>query len=334
MRFAFMCFLMVILCNMAGCSPTPKVDIQLARDITLKKDNFKESLRQGYIDLSDANRMKRDQRNARLYGKKALTVVRGHVPPLDDLTHRELPEVTLNVLAIERNFLVSAFAQNIHGHASDVAANARLMFDCWVEEEEKLFRNKGKKKTSQALSAQRKCKQGYLSSKAQIENILKQKKQQEEQEKKRMEQQRFRLESQGQHQLAAQMAAMQSKRRPKIMPQAYVVFFPFNRTTLSLEGKKILEKVAGESQVFNPVKVIISGHTDRVGGDQYNMLLSRKRAKVMASFLMDYGMPSELFDVRSYGENSLNIDTVDGKADPQNRYGKILFLRDYRTYYD
>jgi outer membrane protein OmpA-like peptidoglycan-associated protein len=47
---------------------------------------------------------------------------------------------------------------------------------------------------------------------------------------------------------------------------------------------------------------LIEGHTDNTGADDYNLDLSNKRAREVASFLNDQGVKSSRVDTEGYGE--------------------------------
>ena len=55
----------------------------------------------------------------------------------------------------------------------------------------------------------------------------------------------------------------------------------------------------------NPsVKIHIEGHTDNVGGREYNLNLSENRAKEVFYYLKDRGISSERLSFKGYGENN------------------------------
>ena len=55
---------------------------------------------------------------------------------------------------------------------------------------------------------------------------------------------------------------------------------------------------------------LIEGHTDAVGSDPSNILLSDRRAETVASLLSDrYGIPAENLIVEGYGEQFLKVET-------------------------
>lgn len=52
------------------------------------------------------------------------------------------------------------------------------------------------------------------------------------------------------------------------------------------------------------VRVVINGHTDSVGSDQYNLLLSFRRAKAVRDYLIDrHGIDPRRLEIAGYGES-------------------------------
>jgi outer membrane protein OmpA-like peptidoglycan-associated protein len=63
---------------------------------------------------------------------------------------------------------------------------------------------------------------------------------------------------------------------------------------------------------------LIEGHTDAVGSDESNLVLSDRRAESVARLLSDrFGVPPENLVTQGYGERYLKIQTQ--AAEPLNR---------------
>ena len=75
--------------------------------------------------------------------------------------------------------------------------------------------------------------------------------------------------------------------------------------------QKVLDKDPGET-------FLIEGHTDAVGSDKSNLVLSDERAESVASLLTEvYGIPPENLQTQGYGERFLKVRTQ--AAEQQNR---------------
>ena len=75
---------------------------------------------------------------------------------------------------------------------------------------------------------------------------------------------------------------------------------------------EVLEKDPSET-------FLIEGHTDAVGSDQSNLVLSDQRAELVANVLSDvYGIPPENLATQGYGERYLKVNT-DGPEQENRR---------------
>ncbi len=67
------------------------------------------------------------------------------------------------------------------------------------------------------------------------------------------------------------------------------VLFDFNKFMLKPKAKEALKVVSAYIAQNSPKKIVVSGYTDNVGSDEYNLALSFKRAQSVADFLIYCG---------------------------------------------
>jgi outer membrane protein OmpA-like peptidoglycan-associated protein len=72
-------------------------------------------------------------------------------------------------------------------------------------------------------------------------------------------------------------------------------------------------------------QIVVTGHTDTVGSDAYNMRLSRRRAESVAAELEAKGIPSSEIEIVAKGKKDLLVPTKDGVREPQNRRVQIVY---------
>lgn len=104
------------------------------------------------------------------------------------------------------------------------------------------------------------------------------------------------------------------------------LFFDFAKHYLLSTSIPELKRIAKLINRYN-LKVVISGHTDNVGEDKSNQLLSERRAKSVKDFLILCGCNENLLQTIGYGE-SKPIDTNEneiGRAN--NRRVEIKFIK-------
>jgi outer membrane protein OmpA-like peptidoglycan-associated protein len=95
------------------------------------------------------------------------------------------------------------------------------------------------------------------------------------------------------------------------------ITFEFNKATLTHESGKTLT-LAYNALIANPdVRVEISGHTDNVGSDRYNQVLSLERAQSVRAWLVDKGIASNRMKTVGKGKNEpvATNDTDEGRAE-------------------
>jgi outer membrane protein OmpA-like peptidoglycan-associated protein len=97
------------------------------------------------------------------------------------------------------------------------------------------------------------------------------------------------------------------------------VYFDFDKTNLKPEGIKKLEAVVAQMKEFDDLNVIINGHTDKYGSDDYNMTLSQKRAQVVKDFLMDKGIDETRIGTKGFGKMKMV-----SKVNWENRRAVVL----------
>ncbi|GAB3195237.1 outer membrane protein OmpA-like peptidoglycan-associated protein/Tfp pilus assembly protein PilF [Pontibacter aydingkolensis] len=80
------------------------------------------------------------------------------------------------------------------------------------------------------------------------------------------------------------------------------LFFDTGKYALEKESKTELNKLIRFMQLNNTVKIQIEGHTDDVGADKDNQVLSEKRAKSVAEYIINNGISKERIRSKGYGE--------------------------------
>jgi len=80
------------------------------------------------------------------------------------------------------------------------------------------------------------------------------------------------------------------------------LLFKINSTELSDEAKSNLQKVAEVFVKYPETNILVEGHTDNTGTDEYNMDLSKRRAYAVTDFLQSKGVNKSRFDIKWYGE--------------------------------
>jgi iron complex outermembrane receptor protein len=116
-------------------------------------------------------------------------------------------------------------------------------------------------------------------------------------------------------------------RAPAAAPVArnYMVFFDFDKSDLTPQAVSIVDQAAKNAGPAKATTLTVTGHTDTVGSDAYNMRLSRRRADSVAAELEKNGIPSTEIAIVAKGKHDLLVPTKDGVREPQNRRVTIVY---------
>lgn len=103
------------------------------------------------------------------------------------------------------------------------------------------------------------------------------------------------------------------------------VYFEFDSSDLSREGRSIVEKHAGFLTSNPDVRVRLEGHTDERGTREYNIGLGERRAQAVARVLTARGVSGDQFSVVSYGEERPALSGSNEQAWAKNRRVEIVY---------
>ena len=105
----------------------------------------------------------------------------------------------------------------------------------------------------------------------------------------------------------------------------YGIYFDFNQASIKKESEPVLKEIA-EAMKNNPDWVLtVNGHTDNIGGDTYNLDLSKRRAESVKKALVDrYGIRPERLTTGGSGASSPvdTNETLEGRA--RNRRVELI----------
>lgn len=106
------------------------------------------------------------------------------------------------------------------------------------------------------------------------------------------------------------------------------VFFDFDRFDLSAESAGILRKNAQVLKSKIPqARILIEGHCDERGTEEYNLALGDKRANAARDFLTDLGVPATRIETISYGEERPFDPEHNEEAWSQNRRAHFVLIK-------
>jgi len=106
-------------------------------------------------------------------------------------------------------------------------------------------------------------------------------------------------------------------------PRSYTLFFVLGTAEFTPASKVTFEEARKEIGAWPGAEVVVIGHTDRLGTQDFNDALGRKRAEVVAARLVSSGVSPGRIEVVSRGEREPLIPTPDEQPEPRNRRVEI-----------
>ncbi|UCG53772.1 MAG: OmpA family protein [Candidatus Latescibacterota bacterium] len=97
------------------------------------------------------------------------------------------------------------------------------------------------------------------------------------------------------------------------------LLFDVDRATLKAASKSNLSNLATILNKYEDTEVLLEGHTDATGSDEYNLELSEKRAQSVANYLASLEVNPTRFTIMGYGEDQPVADNETETGRQQNR---------------
>lgn len=106
------------------------------------------------------------------------------------------------------------------------------------------------------------------------------------------------------------------------------IHFDFDKYDIKQEDIPTLKKVASALQNHPNLKVLIEGHCDERGTNEYNFVLGQKRANAAKQFLISLGIPSARIEIISYGEEKPLCTEHNESCWQKNRRAHFVFIEE------
>jgi outer membrane protein OmpA-like peptidoglycan-associated protein len=106
----------------------------------------------------------------------------------------------------------------------------------------------------------------------------------------------------------------------------YTVYFDFDSWTLTAEDLTVITNVINTARAGGQSHITVVGHTDTVGGVDFNQRLSVRRANVVVEALVDMGARRAAIQASGVGKTDLAVQTPDQTREAKNRRTVIDLL--------
>ena len=95
----------------------------------------------------------------------------------------------------------------------------------------------------------------------------------------------------------------------------HILLFDFNRSGLTQQATRIVDRIAKDMRKHKSYHIILSGYADSKGSAKYNYTLSKKRADNVKKRLITKGVKGRNISEHAYGSIQSHHDAVDRKGD-------------------
>jgi peptidoglycan-associated lipoprotein len=100
----------------------------------------------------------------------------------------------------------------------------------------------------------------------------------------------------------AKMASAQALEQAKGVISRNKIYFDFDKFDLKADAREVLKTKAALLKKYSNVRILIEGHCDDRGTEEYNLALGERRARAAYEFLVLLGVKASQLEMVSYGE--------------------------------
>jgi peptidoglycan-associated lipoprotein len=109
--------------------------------------------------------------------------------------------------------------------------------------------------------------------------------------------------------------------------QAQTVYFDFDRANVRASEASKVQEVANSFRTENPATdILIEGHCDERGTEEYNRALGERRALAIRELLVASGVPADRVHTVSFGKDKPAEPGHDEAAWAKNRRGNFILI--------
>jgi outer membrane protein OmpA-like peptidoglycan-associated protein len=104
------------------------------------------------------------------------------------------------------------------------------------------------------------------------------------------------------------------------------VYFATNKSNINEASQETLNKLANIFNEYDDTNILVVGHTDSTGNDEYNMTLSKERAQSVSNYLMSKGVSGSRITTEWFGETQPTHDNSTAEGRSKNRRVNIAIV--------
>lgn len=102
------------------------------------------------------------------------------------------------------------------------------------------------------------------------------------------------------------------------------VIFEFNKANLMSGGMRTIRDLANFLEEYSERNILVEGHTDNIGSDEYNQALSERRANAVKKALIGLGISSQRIRIQGIGKLQPIASNANEAGRQQNRRVEVI----------
>jgi peptidoglycan-associated lipoprotein len=115
---------------------------------------------------------------------------------------------------------------------------------------------------------------------------------------------------------------------PVSVPELEAVYFDYDRSTVRSDQAPTLRSNSAAIGAHDDWRtVVIEGHCDERGSEEYNLALGERRAASVKQYLQTLGVSAARMDTVSFGESKPSVQGHDESAWKWNRRGEFKVIK-------
>jgi outer membrane protein OmpA-like peptidoglycan-associated protein len=281
---------------LTGCTT---YSLEELRKTTPSGSEFNQTLTRLYLDYAEQQAKNYDWYDSMIFADKGLLTAYDHEVGPEDLNNWDIPLEILPVMEKVRADLLAAMTPQNMVERPAIVAEAQFYFDCWVEnqddnswpEEIAYCRDHLRDRLAELSDT------SYLDSDHPVASASSD---------------------------AMALAAPRKSVESAVDSVTYIVFFDWGQYQLNETGAFVVDTVIDTLYDQTRYDIVLNAHTDRSGADQYNQMLSMKRAESVKARLVAGGIKAEVIKIYAFGESDTPTKTKDGAREKANRRVEIV----------
>ena len=277
---------------LAGCA----VDASMVKMMQPAGSEFSQALHKGYVEIGEMEQKEQDWRDGDHFLMKASMAAKGDSPEPDAPESRKIPASFKNPAFYMKQRVDEVLAKGAREKAPFDMAMAQVYFDCWLQEVEENIQ-------PEDIAA---CEEKFEFHMAFVHQFLK--------PPPKPVQAAAPAKPEPKKEMAEEMAPVWTH---------FVVRFDSASSALDIAAQQKLNEVVAAFRQAKPKEVIVTGHTDRAGDPEANLVLSLDRTNRVVNFLLDAGLPNKVLKPSALGETKRVTRVKDGVAHALDRRVEI-----------